>query len=631
MPDICYTKEGIPYICGINRTVSSDNTNAHIKTIHGSFNTRPNDVSTYITPEQLNYKSAYKKELNRLRKKEIQDNINRSNKAQAKGISLEGFKNSAIGDKMRFFPDADDNSMGYFFDEYINPLKMIGDQADGLSQAFFNPSSTTEKILAVAGPAMYGAAGLRSSKNPAKFFKKPIKAIKNAAKSMTPILNPVSKFNLGFAAFNATPAGDLVNGAINTGMNKLIDLENKLKNQKQYGGMITNTQQEMLRRLKILQGGGPVKPTYSPDDDYDVYLQKLAEYENYINNKDEETLTPEMIREASMYGNKPTTFNVPQTPSQPPSQPVNTSNKRSNSSNQNNTYRGVSIVDYLNSIGVNSSKENRKKLAEEANIEDYNYEVDDNIALLNYLRGKQPSVKSPVKNTVSKNISNTSENDINATNDIKKAEKVILKPNTPSNNNPIKKINKSDNIRDILKPLLIISGGLATYLGQELIPVAKKKEIKKVLSKLRKGKFGDGVFNVDLDNVTAGLTSKDAAQITKSLNQTKAKSPSNAKEIREKNLALLKRMNNNFQLSKINQNLNRFDAEVAAEEAAVKAAQAQKAKLSRINQNLNRFDAEVAAEEAAVKAAEKAAQKAAQKAFTSKALAKGLRVKSFKF
>ncbi|WP_288910820.1 N-acetylmuramoyl-L-alanine amidase, partial [uncultured Thomasclavelia sp.] len=54
-----------------------------------------------------------------------------------------------------------------------------------------------------------------------------------------------------------------------------------------------------------------------------------------------------------------------------------------------NNYTGGSIVDYLNSIGVNSSFDNRKKLAQENGIKNYTGTASQNTALLNKLRGNK--------------------------------------------------------------------------------------------------------------------------------------------------------------------------------------------------------------------------------------------------
>lgn len=53
----------------------------------------------------------------------------------------------------------------------------------------------------------------------------------------------------------------------------------------------------------------------------------------------------------------------------------------------NNTYTGTSVVDYLKSIGVDSSFSNRKKLASDHGITNYSGSTEQNIKLLAKLRG----------------------------------------------------------------------------------------------------------------------------------------------------------------------------------------------------------------------------------------------------
>lgn len=53
-----------------------------------------------------------------------------------------------------------------------------------------------------------------------------------------------------------------------------------------------------------------------------------------------------------------------------------------------------SLVDYLNSIGMDSSKQARAKLAEQNGIQNYAYTADQNTQLLKALRGKQPTMGS---------------------------------------------------------------------------------------------------------------------------------------------------------------------------------------------------------------------------------------------
>ena len=59
--------------------------------------------------------------------------------------------------------------------------------------------------------------------------------------------------------------------------------------------------------------------------------------------------------------------------------------------NENSGYSGNSIVDYLKSIGVDSSYSNRKKLAKENGINNYSGTAEQNLKLLEILRSKKTS------------------------------------------------------------------------------------------------------------------------------------------------------------------------------------------------------------------------------------------------
>src|SRR5690606_18364955 len=62
---------------------------------------------------------------------------------------------------------------------------------------------------------------------------------------------------------------------------------------------------------------------------------------------------------------------------------------------------GGSIVDYLKSIGVDSSQANRKKLAKEYGVAGYDFSAEKNLELLNKMKaGKKPSATA--KHTVKK-------------------------------------------------------------------------------------------------------------------------------------------------------------------------------------------------------------------------------------
>ena len=62
-----------------------------------------------------------------------------------------------------------------------------------------------------------------------------------------------------------------------------------------------------------------------------------------------------------------------------------------NENNESSNYSGNSIVDYLKSIGVDSSYNNRKKLAKENGINNYTGTAEQNLKLLEILRGKNKS------------------------------------------------------------------------------------------------------------------------------------------------------------------------------------------------------------------------------------------------
>lgn len=62
-----------------------------------------------------------------------------------------------------------------------------------------------------------------------------------------------------------------------------------------------------------------------------------------------------------------------------------------NENNESSDYKGNSIVDYLKSIGVDSSYKNRKKLAKENGISNYTGSANQNLKLLEILRVKKTS------------------------------------------------------------------------------------------------------------------------------------------------------------------------------------------------------------------------------------------------
>jgi hypothetical protein len=83
--------------------------------------------------------------------------IQRRKDAIAKSNNSKGFieeaQNAAAGEKFRFFPNDPEST----FDEYFNPLKMVGDMADNLGRAFTDENATLkDKALAIAGPLVAG-------------------------------------------------------------------------------------------------------------------------------------------------------------------------------------------------------------------------------------------------------------------------------------------------------------------------------------------------------------------------------------------------------------------------------------------------------------------------------------------
>ena len=91
----------------------------------------------------------------------------RRKKAISQSNSNNSFATSAAGDKLRLFPD-DPNSI---IDEYLNPLKMVGDMADNIGHTFTNPNAGTgEKVLSLATPLTMGAIGSLGAKTTGQFI-----------------------------------------------------------------------------------------------------------------------------------------------------------------------------------------------------------------------------------------------------------------------------------------------------------------------------------------------------------------------------------------------------------------------------------------------------------------------------
>lgn len=97
---------------------------------------------------------------------------------------------------------------------------------------------------------------------------------------------------------------------------------------------------------------------------------------------------PNLVSRVGKLSNKPTADKKPTAPAKKPAQskPAST---------------GGSIVDYLKSIGVDSSQANRKKLAKEYGVAGYDFSAEKNLELLNKMKaGKKPSATA--KHTVKK-------------------------------------------------------------------------------------------------------------------------------------------------------------------------------------------------------------------------------------
>lgn len=89
-------------------------------------------------------------------------------------------------------------------------------------------------------------------------------------------------------------------------------------------------------------------------------------------------------------------------------QSSNTKTSKSNkkpSSAQKSTYKGSSIVDYLNSIGVDSSFANRRELAKKYGIKFYVGTASQNLRLLNMLRNGTTSSQKVTTTKTTKSIS----------------------------------------------------------------------------------------------------------------------------------------------------------------------------------------------------------------------------------
>lgn len=136
---------------------------------------------------------------------------------------------------------------------------------------------------------------------------------------------------------------------------------------------------------------------------------------------------------------KPTT-STPTKPSKPTTKP--------------STYKGDSIVDYLNSIGVDSSVANRRKLAKEYSVSNYDLSAAKNLELLNKMRnGKKPSTSSVNEEGASKSTVTTTAFKVGGKVKIKSSAK---KYSRSSANIPARYKNKTMTIQQVGKDDVLI-------------------------------------------------------------------------------------------------------------------------------------------------------------------------------
>ena len=136
----------------------------------------------------------------------------------------------------------------------------------------------------------------------------------------------------------------------------------------------------------IYANGGDLRPTLGPDDDEEKFNQKLAQWQA----SQQQALTSPAAASnntAPALGSTITSapnvnVSLPQVNSTPAG--IDYSINK-NSAPSRNVYHGDSIVDYLKSIGVDSSKENRAKIAAQQGITNYSTSAEGNTALLQKL------------------------------------------------------------------------------------------------------------------------------------------------------------------------------------------------------------------------------------------------------
>jgi len=175
---------------------------------------------------------------------------------------------------------------------------------------------------------------------------------------------------------------------------------NKLDANKWEGGGAFTQIQSALQDLnyakqqqQIVLGRGASQGAGLPQvADYDETIrQRTAEIQNLVG------LLPENIRQAGGIGSSAgiVEANPFAEQSQAPTVSLATTGRTTPQFTGGNQTT-PSIVDYLSSVGQPSDQASRAKLAEQLGIKDYNFTADQNTAMLNMLRGKQPPTPSGI-------------------------------------------------------------------------------------------------------------------------------------------------------------------------------------------------------------------------------------------
>lgn len=284
-----------------------DNTNVRIQN---------RTLTTPVSEEEIasNDKAAL------VRKRMLYLEALRRKKAIALSNSTNEFKNSAVADKSRVFPDDTD--------DYVNPVTMLGNMSDFIGKSWGNPATSNEdhinRALSILGPIAIGKFG---------------KGMSNS-KFINHALNPIGTISTPLiAGINSKNENNLLDDALDT---KNLRLGEYLYGN--LGDSSVNTKMQLAQQFNL--------PNYQESEHSDSLLM------NTINNQLQNKKIGGNIKMKSIH---------------------------------QFLQEGGSIVDYLKSIGVDSSKTNRKKLANIAGNKDYNYSADDNIALLNYMKNQSQS------------------------------------------------------------------------------------------------------------------------------------------------------------------------------------------------------------------------------------------------